>query len=89
MISGSADYEDMEEFGRARRKWLETFLDLPHGIPDEATFKCLFTRLNPSEVAECLYGWLGSRDCEGKLVSYATQISAKNQHQAQNVHCRA
>ena len=29
------DYEDIEEFGNARKEWLEKFLELPNGIPDK------------------------------------------------------
>ena len=68
-ICGAEDYEDIEEFGKARRAWLETFLDLSNGVPDKDTFRRVFERLNPAEVAECLYGWLGHRDCRGKTVS--------------------
>lgn len=69
IICGAEDYEDVEEFGKARKEWLDGFLDLPNGIPDKDTFRRVFERLNPSEVAECLYGWLGSRECKGKTVN--------------------
>jgi len=69
IICGADDYEDIEEFGKARKEWLEKFLELPNGIPDKDTFRRVFERLNPSEVAECLYGWLDNRDCKGKTVN--------------------
>ena len=69
IICGAEDYEDIEEFGKIRRKWLEKFLDLSKGIPDKDTFRRVFERLNPSELAECLYSWIDVVDCAGKTVN--------------------
>jgi len=69
IICGAEDYEDIEEFGNIRREWLEKYLDLRNGIPDKDTFRRVFERLNPSELAECLYSWIGDRDCAGKTVN--------------------
>ena len=69
IICGAEDYEDIEEFGNARKEWLASFLELGNGIPDKDTFRRVFERLNPSEVAECLYRWLGDRDVAGKTVN--------------------
>jgi hypothetical protein len=35
-ISGAEDFEDIGQFGIARRDWLGKFLDLSNGIPDSA-----------------------------------------------------
>ena len=53
ILCGAEDYEDIEEFGKARCSWLEQFVELPNGIPDKDTFRRVFERLNPTEVAEC------------------------------------
>jgi hypothetical protein len=42
----------MEELGRHREEWFRQFLELPHGIPDEDTFRRLFERVNPAELME-------------------------------------
>jgi hypothetical protein len=34
----------MEDFGKAKLDFFKTFLELPHGIPDEKTF----ARINPT-----------------------------------------
>ena len=88
IICGAEDYEDIEEFGKARKKWLKKFFELPNGIPDKDTFRRVFERLNPSEVAECLYGWLDNRDCKGKTVNIdgKTICGSKNTaHEAYHV----
>lgn len=69
IICGAEDYEDIETFGNSRREWVEKFLALENGIPDKDTFRRVFERLNPSEVAQCLYGWLGNREVKGKTVN--------------------
>lgn len=69
IVCGAEDYEDIEEFGKARREWLSKFLDIQNGIPDKDTFRRVFERLNPSEVAECLYNWLGDRETANKTVN--------------------
>ena len=61
VICGGEDDNDMEAFGHEREEWLRIFLELPNGIPDSDTFRRLFERLNPTELSECLYSWLGVR----------------------------
>ncbi len=60
LICDGEDFEDMEEFGKQRREWLEKFLELPHGIPDSDTFRRVFERIDPKGLSECLYEWLSS-----------------------------
>ena len=69
IICGAEDYEDIEDFGNIRKEWLSTFLELTNGIPDKDTFRRVFERLNRSEVAQCLYGWIGNREVSGKTVN--------------------
>ncbi|MBQ8640939.1 MAG: transposase family protein [Clostridia bacterium] len=42
VICGGEDSNDMEAFGLGREEWLRTFLELPNGIPDSATFRQTF-----------------------------------------------
>ena len=37
-ISGADNWVDIEGYGRAKQSWLETLIDLPHGIPSHDTF---------------------------------------------------
>ena len=54
---------------RERTEWLETFLELPHGIPDSDTFRWVFERINPEALSECLYDWLGCHRKEGSVIT--------------------
>jgi len=40
VICGADGWNDVEAFGDANQEWLETFLELPNGIPRHDTFKC-------------------------------------------------
>ncbi|SET54985.1 transposase family protein [[Clostridium] polysaccharolyticum] len=42
VISGSDTWDDMENWGRAKKEWLESFLKLPNGIPSHDTFNRIF-----------------------------------------------
>ena len=48
----------MEDLGRTMEEWLKQFLELPNGIPNSDTFRCVFERLNPKELSQCLSNWL-------------------------------
>lgn len=87
VICGGEDYNDMEAFGLEREEWLRTFLELPNGIPDSDTFRRLFERLNPTELSECLYGWLDTERekrsviaVDGKTIRGSANASHKAYH---------
>ena len=37
-LSGAQTFNEMEDFGKSKRDWLGSFLNLPHGIPSHDTF---------------------------------------------------
>jgi predicted transposase YbfD/YdcC len=59
----------MEEFGIERKEWLNTFLELPHGIPDSDTFRRVYERLNPKELSNCLENWLEKVQTNGSVIN--------------------
>lgn len=71
VICMGEDYEDMEEFGKEREKWLkeELGLELAHGIPDEDTFRRIFERLKPREFRSCLEECIGYTRSEREIVN--------------------
>jgi predicted transposase YbfD/YdcC len=58
VIAGADNWEDIEEYGRARLEWFKTFLELPNGIPSHDTFNRLFSRLNPEQFRACFTKWI-------------------------------
>ncbi|MDR0758607.1 MAG: ISAs1 family transposase, partial [Treponema sp.] len=59
IITRGEGFDEMEEMGRDREQWFRQFLELPHGIPDEDTFRRIFERLNPGALMKCLQDWQG------------------------------
>lgn len=60
VVCGGEDFTDMENFGQERESWLRSFLELPNGIPDADTFRRVFERVDPRELSEVLWDWLGN-----------------------------
>jgi predicted transposase YbfD/YdcC len=58
VIAGADTYEQIENFGKKREKWLSKFLELPRGIPSHDTFGRIFERLNPHEFQDSFKLWI-------------------------------
>jgi predicted transposase YbfD/YdcC len=60
VVAGADTYEQIENFGKKRKKWLSKFLELPYGIPSHDTFGRIFERMNPKEFQNCFKLWIES-----------------------------
>ncbi|MCP4459917.1 MAG: ISAs1 family transposase [Cytophagales bacterium] len=58
IICGANDWVAIESFGKAKYKWLKTFLELPNGIPSHDTFGRVFSLVSPSEFQNCFVNWV-------------------------------
>ena len=58
VIAGADNWEDVEAFGKAKREWFQTFLELPNGIPSHDTFTRVFARLDPEQFQTCFLRWI-------------------------------
>jgi predicted transposase YbfD/YdcC len=58
VVCGADNWVDIENFGKAKQKWLETFLELPNGIPSHDTFGRVFARLDPEQFRSCFLRWI-------------------------------
>ena len=47
----------MAFFGQCKQQWLETFLELPNGIPSDDTFRRVISALKPDEFEACFQQW--------------------------------
>ena len=66
VICGGTDFEHMEDTGYGKLDWFRERLELPNGIPDSDTFRRVFERLNPEELAIILQETVNT---EGKTVA--------------------
>ncbi len=57
-ICSCDSWEDVEEFGKTKQEWFETFLELPNGIPSHDTFNRVFARIDPIEFRTCFIDWV-------------------------------
>jgi predicted transposase YbfD/YdcC len=58
LLTGGEGFTDMVVFGRAKRDWLKTFLELPNGIPSRDTFNRLFSAIDPDAFLDCFVQWV-------------------------------
>lgn len=58
VICGCDDWQQVATFGRERREWLQSFLELPNGIPSHDTFERVFDRLHPEAFQACFREWM-------------------------------
>jgi predicted transposase YbfD/YdcC len=71
VICGADGWAAVAEYGRSKRQWLATFLELPHGIPSHDTFGDVFAKLQPQAFEDCFMQWMKNlvQLSGGKLVA--------------------
>lgn len=71
VLCGASGWTDVHTFGKAKHKWLATFLQLPHGIPSHDTFGRLFAQLDPDQLERCFIDWTAAvaERCDDQLVA--------------------
>ena len=57
-IGGATGWEDIELYAQSHQPWLESFLDLRHGIPHADTYRRVFERVNPEALQRCFLNWV-------------------------------
>jgi predicted transposase YbfD/YdcC len=57
LLCGGEGFNDMEDFGMAKRKWFGTFLRLRSGIPTHDTFNRVFAALKPEAFLQMFMAW--------------------------------
>ena len=71
VICGADTWVEIENYGIAKREWLETFLELPNGIPSHDTFERMLARLCPEQLQQCFLNWVQAvfTITDGQLIS--------------------
>ena len=63
IIAGADGWEQIAEYGTAKKEFFGQFLELPHGIPSHDTFNRVFAKLDPDAFADRFGRWMASA-CE-------------------------
>lgn len=58
VIAGADTWQEVATFAHERHEWLQTFLELPNGIPSHDTFERVFDRIDPVVFQACFRGWV-------------------------------
>lgn len=58
VICGAESWKEMEEFGKSKKEWLESILELENGIPSSDTFRRVISRIKPGEFQERFLKWI-------------------------------
>jgi predicted transposase YbfD/YdcC len=58
VICGADNWQEVAQWARAKRKWLNTFLELPHGPPSHDTFGRVFAAIQPEAFERCFLAWI-------------------------------
>ncbi len=57
-ISGADTWDDMEDWGNAKKEWISTFLELPNGIPSHDTFNRIFSMIELEQFHKAFIDWV-------------------------------
>lgn len=60
VICGAESWNEIERFGKAKKKWLSTFLSLSNGIPSHDTFNRVISAIDPDKFENCFRKWISS-----------------------------
>ena len=71
VVSGAEGWTDVEGYGEEKQDWLETFLDLPNGIPSHDTIGRVFGAMDAATFQECFLSWMHAvvGASNGKLIA--------------------
>lgn len=58
VICGAESWNDIELYGQSKFDWLKHFLELPHGVPSDDTYRRVFTRLEPTGFEQAFRDWI-------------------------------
>lgn len=57
VLSGANDWVKVASFARTKKQWLDTFLELPNGVPSHDTFDRVFRLVDPNEFEQRFVAW--------------------------------
>ena len=87
VIVGCDGPTSMAQWAKAKQEWLETFLELPHGIPSRDCIRRVLTALKPLAFQQCFEAWMAHlihEDAEGKPIIAIDGKTLRRSHDRRN-----
>src|SRR5690606_32320461 len=80
VICGADSWVDIELFGKCKKDWLETFLNLPNGIPSHDTFRRFYSILDAKEFELCFMSWIATlvEKHQGEIIAIDGKTSRRS-----------
>ncbi|WP_165481496.1 ISAs1 family transposase [Legionella erythra] len=80
VICGADSWVDIELFGNCKKDWLETFLNLPNGIPSHDTFRRFYSILDAKEFELCFMSWIATliEKHQGEIIAIDGKTSRRS-----------
>lgn len=71
VICGANEWVEVEAYGKAKREFLSTLLELPNGIPSHDTLGRVFSLLDADVLRTCFLGWVHgvAQVTEGEVIA--------------------
>lgn len=82
VLAGGEGLVDMEEFAKSKKDWLETFMELPKGIPSHDAFGDLFALLDPEEFNVAFVEW--TQDLRAEVSQEVIAVDGRCRHPSAN-----
>jgi predicted transposase YbfD/YdcC len=85
VICGADGWNDVELYGKNKKEWLKTFLELPKGIPSHDTFGRVFGLIKPDEFQERFIKWIKAIEklTAGQVIAVdGKQLRRSHNHEA-------
>ena len=75
VLAGADGWKGIETYGKAKKDWLSTFLELPNDIPSHDTFSRVLARLERENLEKSFRRWSGG--IVGQLGAEVVAIDGK------------
>jgi predicted transposase YbfD/YdcC len=72
IICGADSWDSIEEFGKAKKEFLATFLTFQNGIPSHDTINRVFSSINPKKFELAFISWVNSlknKEISGEVIA--------------------
>ena len=87
VLSGVESWNEMEQYGTIKKEWLESFLELPNGIPSHDTFNRFFAALDADEFEKCFISWV--KDIRQRTHGEVVSIDGKTMRGSREEGCKS